>query len=260
MSEYHTGADYVDAITALQSDRSARSTFQDLVLRIASPGAALFDFGAGPGIDARFYVEHGFTVGAYDVDPAMCRYFSLHCREFIQAGTVALDCGPYEEFLGRKTAGHGRPVELITSNFAPLNLIDDLHNLFAKFHALTAPQGKVLASVLSPYFVGDLKYRWWWRNLPRLWRDGHYSVASTQAPIVRRRLADFAAQSAPYFALKRAFPGLPPSGGGQTKGIDVNHGGGHAWLRLTACRFMFLLFERQDVGNQGRGEASRPAD
>ena len=248
MSEYHTGADYVDAITALQSDRNARSEFQDLVLRIASPGAALFDFGAGPGIDARFYVEHGFTVGAYDVDPAMCRHFSLHCREFIQSGKVALDCGPYQDFLARKTAGHGRPVELVTANFAPLNLIDDLHDLFAKFHALTAPQGKVLASVLNPYFIGDLRYRWWWRNLLRLWRDGHYAVAGAHAPIVRRRLADFAAQSAPYFALKSVFPGLPPSRGGQTSGIEVSGGGRRAWLRLTTCRFMFLLFERRDPG------------
>jgi hypothetical protein len=57
MSEIQAGADYVEAITALQSDRSARSAYQDLVLRIATPGAALFDFGAGPGIDARFYAE-----------------------------------------------------------------------------------------------------------------------------------------------------------------------------------------------------------
>lgn len=251
MSEIHTGADYVGAITALQSDRRARSAFQDLVLRLASPGAELFDFGAGPGIDARFYAERGFAVGAYDVDPGMCEYFSVHCRDFIQAGRVALDGGTYRDFLARKTAGDGRRVELVTSNFAPLNLVGDLRDLFAKFHDLTAPNGKVLASVLNPYFIGDLKYGWWWRNSLRLWRDGHFSVQGAQAPIVRRRLADFAAQSAPYFALKRVFPGLPSDRRRHADGVDVSRDGSHAWLRLIACRFMILLFEKRDLPESG---------
>jgi hypothetical protein len=241
----HAGANYVQAITAMQSDRRARSAFQDLVLRIASPGAALFDFGAGPGIDARFYAERGFTVGAYDVDPVMREYFSVHCREFIQAGQVVLDSGTYQDFLARETAGDGRRVELVTSNFAPLNLIDDLPGLFAKFNAFTGSGGKVLASVLNPYFIGDLKYGWWWRNALRLWRDGRYSVQGAQASIVRRRLADFAGQSEPYFALTRVFPGLPPHWGRNANGVDVSRGERHAWLRLTTCRFMFLLFEKR---------------
>jgi SAM-dependent methyltransferase len=245
MSGSHTGADYVEAITALESDRRTRSAFQDLVLRIASPGAALFDFGAGPGIDARFYAERGFRVGAYDVDPGMCEYFSVHCREFMESGQVALESGSYREFLTRKAGDEGGRVELVTSNLAPLNLIDDLGDLFAKFHDLTAPNGKVLASVLSPYFVGDLKYGWWWRNSLRLWRDGHFSVQGAQGPIVRRRLADFAGQSAPYFALKRVFPGLPPAWARRGNGVDLSGGVGHAWLQLTTGRFMFLLFEKR---------------
>lgn len=245
MSGSQTGADYVAAITSLHSDRRARSAFQDLVLQIASPGAVLFDFGAGPGIDARFYAERGFTVQAYDVDPHMCEYFSVHCREFIQAGTVALDGGPYRDFLTRTTVNDGR-VALVTSNFAPLNLIDDLPALFAKFHALTGPGGRVLASVLSPYFIGDMKYGWWWRNARRLWRDGHYCVQGVQAPIVRRRVANFSNQCAPYFALKRVFPGLAAHRGHCAKGVAANRDGGHAWLRLTTCRFMFLLFEKRD--------------
>ncbi len=246
MSEIHTGAKYVQAITALQSDRRARSAFQDLVLQIAIPGATLFDFGAGPGIDARFYAERGFTVGAYDVDPEMREYFSVHCRDFIQAGHVALESGTYLDFLAANTVRAGR-VQLVTSNFAPLNLIGDLRDLFAKFHALTTPDGKVLASVLSPYFIGDLKYAWWWRNSLRLWRDGHYSVQGAHSPVVRRRLADLAAQSAPYFALRRVFPGLPPYRGRSANGTDMGRGSRYAWMRLTTCRFMFLLFEKRSV-------------
>jgi len=236
MSENHTGASYVEAISAQSSDRSARAAFHNLVLRIARPDAALFDFGAGPGIDARFYAERGFKVGAYDVDPGMCDYFSAYCHELIQTGQIV--------FLSSETPRDAPGVDLVTSNFAPLNLVEDLSGLFRKFRTLTAPRGKVLASVLSPYFVGDLKYPWWWSNCRRLWRNGHFSVPGAHGPIVRRRLANFAAQSAPHFALTRVFPGLPSYGESLTDGIDMSRHGSRAWLRLMNCRFMFLLFEK----------------
>jgi hypothetical protein len=90
MSEIVTGEAYVEAITSRESDRRARAAFQDLVLRIARPGAALFDFGAGPGLDARLYAERGFTVTAYDIDPKMREFFSVYCREFIETGKILL--------------------------------------------------------------------------------------------------------------------------------------------------------------------------
>lgn len=217
--EIVTGARYVEQITALESDRVARAGFRDLVLRVASPDAVLFDFGSGTGMDARFYAERGFKVGAYDVDPQMCEFFAEHCRDLIEAGRITLNRGSYRDFLANeKLAG----VDLITSNFAPLNLVEDLQELFAKFHTITRPKGQVLASVLSPYFLGDLKYGWWWRNALRLWRTGHYSVPGAQAPIVRRRIANFARQSEPYFTLARVYNSV------------------------STCRFMFLLFERRD--------------
>jgi SAM-dependent methyltransferase len=239
------GADYVAQIISSESDRRARSAFQNLVLQIAPPGASLFDFGAGAGIDERFFAERGFTIVAYDADPRMREYFAVHCRDFIEAGRVALECGDYREFLGRKSASGGR-VELVISNFAPLNLVDDLRPLFAKFHELTSPKGKVLASVLNPFFIGDMQFRWWWRSLPQLWRDGHFFMPGPQAPHMRRRLADFAALSAPYFRLARVFRGLPPSSGKPSDGIDMSRAGRHAWLRVATSRFIFLLFERTD--------------
>jgi SAM-dependent methyltransferase len=243
-----TGARYVEQITALESDRRARSAFRDLVLRVAPPGAALFDFGAGTGMDARFYAERGFKVGAYDVDARMCDFFAEHCRDLMESGRVVLERGEYRDFLANGKTGGGRGVDLVTSNFAPLNLIDDLRTLFETFHALTAPQGRVLASVLSPYFLGDLKYGWWWRNSLRLWRAGWFSVPGVQAPIVRRRLADFAAQSAPYFTLKRVFRGLPSSRDRAAAGFDAT-GAVLPGLRVLTCRFMFLLFEKQPLGS-----------
>jgi len=229
-----TGSDYVAAITARASDRRARAAFRDLVMRTARPGAALFEFGAGPGIDARYYAERGFTVGAYDLDPGMREYFSAHCGNFMRAGRIWLQGGAYAEFLAGAGAGdHRPPADIVTANFAPLNLVEDLTSLFAKFHALTSPAGKVLASVLSPYFLADAQYGWWWRNIPRLRRDGHFSVPGAQGPIIRRTPGEFAARSAPFFRLTGVFPAGPP-----------------AWLPLTASRFMFLLFEKQPTRAQ----------
>ena len=246
--EIVTGAAYVAQITARESDRRTRSAFQRLVLRTLRPGGALFDFGAGPGIDARFYAENGYTVAVYDVDLRMREFFAAHCRELIEAGRVTVDGGDYREFLANKGAEGVRDIDLVTSNFAPLNLIDDLHELFAKFHALTGPNGRVLASVLSPYFIGDLKYAWRWRNSLRLWRDGRFSVRGAQAPIVRRRIADFAAQSAPYFTLKRVFRGLPSSKERDAAGVDPNGRSLSVALHVSTCQFMFLLFEKRQLG------------
>ena len=245
MSEIVTGAAYVEAITSLESDRRVRAAFQDLVLRIARPGAAIFDFGAGPGLDARFYAERGFTVVAYDIDPKMREFFSIHCREFIETGQIELSGSGYREFLAGNDPAQ-RAADLVTSNFAPLNLIHDLHELFAKFHGLTRPNGHVLASVLSPYWIGDLKCPWWWRNAPRLWRDGYYLVPGPLAHTVRRRLAVYATQSAPYFTLERVFRGMAGGGIRDIGGVDLTRGGRHAWLQLTGCQFMFLLFRKRN--------------
>ena len=95
--------------------------------------------------------------------------------------------------------------------------------------------------------MGDLRYGWWWSNCRRLWRDGHFAVSGAQGPVVRRRLADFAAQSAPYFALKRVFPGTPLHRDSRAQGIDMSRHGRSAWLRLTSSRFMFLLFEKLSI-------------
>jgi SAM-dependent methyltransferase len=242
----HTGATYFERITALESDRRARAAFQQLALRHAPPGGALFDFGAGPGIDARFFAERGFSVDAYDVDPAMCEFFTRHCREFIASGRICLGSGDYQAFLAGETPPAARLVDLVISNFAPLNHVDDLRPLFARFHALTVPNGKVLASVLTPYFIGDVKSRWWWRHAPLLWRERRFFVRGVVAPShTRRRLADFAASSTPYFRLARAFRGLPPLFTQEARGMRVGWGS-CASLPLCTARFMFLLFERGD--------------
>jgi SAM-dependent methyltransferase len=245
MLKPHTGAEYFNHITLLESDRRARSAFQELVLKLAPPGAALFDFGAGPGIDARFFAERGFTVRGYDVDPKMCEFFAEHCRDFIDSGRITLERGSYREFLDRGTQDVSRRADLVISNFAPLNLVDDVHELFGKFHALTSADGKVLASVLCPYFIDDMKHRSWWRSAPRLWRRGYCFMPGPQAPHMRRSIANFRALSSPYFRLARVFRGLPPRPGQSQSGVDARSAGPRAWWEVAASRFMFLLFEKQ---------------
>jgi SAM-dependent methyltransferase len=245
MTSFHTGADYFKQITASEADRGVRAAFQDLVLKIAPPHAALFDFGAGPGIDARFFAERGFKIRAYDVDPKMCEFFAANCRDLIDSGRVVLERGGYREFLTGKSSDSEGPVDLIISNFAPLNQIDDLRELFARFHELTGPNGKVLASVLNPIFLDDMKYPWWWRRAPRLWRDGHFSLSGALAPPhTRRRLGEYSRLSLPHFRLTRVYRGVAPHREGPVDGVDVSRGGRLAWLHVVACRFMVLLFEK----------------
>jgi SAM-dependent methyltransferase len=236
------GAQYVRQISAQESDRSTRSVFRDRVLSIAPSGAALFDFGAGPGMDARFFAERGFTVDAYDVDPRMREFFADHCRDLIDSGRVSLDGRPYQDFLPHSPAIDRRRADLVISNFAPLNLVDDLRELFVKFHALTGPGGKVLANVLSPCFSGELRSRAWWRGAPRLWRDGQLFLSGPQAPHYRRLLRHYRAVSAPHFRLTRVFRGAPPVRGRDSHGVDP--GRSFAWLHVSTCRYMFLLFEK----------------
>jgi len=246
--ETHTGAVYFKHITASEADRRIRSAFQQLVLQIAPPGALLLDLGAGPGIDARFFAERDFTVETYDVDPAMREFLAVHCREFVASGRVIVDRSDYREFLARKSLLCGRPADLVMSNFGPLNQAEELPELFAKLHAVTSSTGKLLLSVLNPFFLGDMKFPWWWLTVPRLLRDGYFFVPAGGAPPhTRRRLAGFKAISSPYFALTRVFRARPPGGERRANGIDVSRGGRLVWPHVATSRFMFLLFEKRRV-------------
>ncbi len=238
------GAEYVRQINAQESDRRTRGAFRDLVLKIAPSGARLFDFGAGPGIDARFFAERGFRVDAYDIDPVMREYFVDHCHDFIDSGHVGLVNGSYREFVTSDGAGPRGRADVVISNFAPLNLVDDLRELFGKFAALTGAQGKVLASVLNPCYSGEMRTRWWWRRVPRLWRDGQLFLPGPQAPHYRRLLKHFGGAAAPQFRLTHVYRGLSSPDGAHLNGIEVASGARLAWLQLLRYRFIFLLFEK----------------
>jgi hypothetical protein len=265
MSVSLTGDAYVRAITARAGDRRTRAAFQELVLEITPPGAGIYDFGAGPGLDAWLYAECGFHVGAFDVDEQMCASLALRCRGHLEQGRMVLDRGSYEQFLGSRELNAGRSAALITANFAPLCLIADLRPLFAKFHELTTADGQVLASVLSPGFIGDLRHGWWWRHAWQLWRTGSFAVVGAQAPIIRRRLHEFAKQSAPHFTLEQVYAPLGAlrvtrevGSSSRTGGPRLRGGGLRSVLQAVSSRFLFLRFRK--VPHAGSLVAAARAD
>jgi SAM-dependent methyltransferase len=247
-----SGEEYVRDITRHPDDRLARTSFQRLAASLAPPGAQLLDFGAGPGIDAHHFAGLGYRVRAYDASPRMREYFVLHCREFLASGRIALEAGGYREFLERARrrapsdacAASDRDVDLVVANFAPFSLVADLSELFEALHALTRPGGRILASILNAYFWRDVKYPWWLRRLPRLMRDGSYSLSSPEGPLARRRLAEIAARAQPWFTLARVYPGLWPETAPIPPGFDAAKIGVRPFVGLMRTRFTFLVFER----------------
>jgi SAM-dependent methyltransferase len=201
MSELVTGEAYVAALATESSDRIAREAFIELALRLAPPRALVFDFGCGPGIDALVYADHGRRVCAYDVDTDMCASFRRRCADALDRGEVRLVEGSFREFLERREIEND-PADLITANFAPLNLVPEPAALFEKFHAMLKPGGRLLVSMLNPLYRGDLRYAWWWRGLPALLLAGRCSVPGSQAPITRWRTARLMREARPHFVLE----------------------------------------------------------
>ncbi len=187
---------------------------------------------AGPGLDARFFAERGFTIDAYDVDPRMAEFFTSHCRQLIQDGRVNLTGGSYRQFLARDAPFTADCAHLVVSNFAPLNLVDDLSELFVKFNILTTPRGQVLASVLIPATCRKCAAAGGGAARHVCGAMASCSCPGPQAPHYRRLLRHFRVASAPHFRLARVFPGLPSLEGRS------------AWLQLAMSRYMFLLFDK----------------
>jgi len=79
MSGHVSGAAYVAAMDRDPTNHEYRRAFQSLAASLVPAGGRIFDFGSGPGIDARHYAESGLRVGAFDIDAGMREYFLAHC-------------------------------------------------------------------------------------------------------------------------------------------------------------------------------------
>ena len=231
-----TGEAYVRAISARAADRDARAAFREAVLRLAPRGGSIFDFGAGPGSDAKFYAGHGFRVIAYDVDDEMCATFRVHCVEEIETRRVTLIESSYEQLLSGAALPTVRDIDLVTANFAPMNLVPAPSETFELFHSLVAERGRLLLSVLNPSFIGDMRYGWFWTNRLRLWRDGNFAIRG-RVDVWRRSVGEFARLAAPWFRLRSVMRGLPTPP--WCTAVPLR------WLARPTSQYVFLLFERR---------------
>jgi SAM-dependent methyltransferase len=232
-----TGDAYVRAIAARAADRDARAAFRAAVLKVAPPRGRIFDFGAGPGTDARFYAEHGFRVFAYDVDDEMAATFRLHCAAEIAAQRITLIESPYERLLNGTPLRDVRDIDLVTANFAPMNLVPAPRETFETFHSIVAERGRLLLSVLNPSFIGDMRYRWFWTNRLQLWRDGHFAIRGPVNDVWRRSIGEFSRLSAAGFRLQGVMRGLPTPPWCTAAPIR--------WLARPTSQYLFLLFEKR---------------
>jgi SAM-dependent methyltransferase len=190
----HTGEQYHQFMLSSPRDLLVRDRFQKLALELLPAGAEVLDFGAGTGIDAKAYAAGGHPTYVYEPSEAMRGYLAVHCRDDIERKAIVSVASPL-----------ACQVDAVTANFAVLNHIPDQAALFEQLAGVVRPGGFVLASMLNPYFVGDMRYRWWRANLLNLVLRGHYAIAS-ESNIHRFAPRVMARAAAPHFRLERVLP------------------------------------------------------
>jgi SAM-dependent methyltransferase len=182
-----------------------------MALDLLPAGADVLDFGAGTGIDAKAYAAGGHPTFVYEPSAAMGEYLAQYCRDDIARKRIVAVASP----LACK-------VQAVTANFAVLNHFADHAALFEELSRVVRQDGFVLASMLNPYCLGDVRYGWWRANLINLVRRGRYAIPS-ESRIHRFAPRVVARAAAPYFRLERLIPR------------------GFGWA---AHPYMFLLFRR----------------
>ncbi len=207
----HTGNQYHEFMLASPQDQAVRDRFQRLALDLLPAGAALLDFGAGTGIDAKAYAAKGHPTFVFEPAEAMRDCLVRNCRVEIAHAAVITVASPL-----------ACRVRAVTANFAVFNHFAEHAALFEQLSCVVQHGGFVLASLLNPYCLADARYRWWRSNLVNLARQGHYAIAS-ESGIHRFSPQAMARAAAPHFRLERVVP---------------------RGFRLAFERYVLLLFRR----------------
>ena len=207
----HSGQQYHQFILSSPRDCAVRQRFQGMALELLADGEDVLDFGAGTGIDAKVFAAHGHRTFVYEPAGSMSEYLAEYCRDEIADETVVAIPSP----LACK-------VHAATADFAVLNYFDDHTLLFNQLSHVIDHEGFFLASMLSPYYLPDMRYGWWWKNMLSFIQHGHYGVSS-ESHVHRFAPSMVAHAATPYFRLERMTP----------------HG-----IGLAGQLYMFLLFRR----------------
>lgn len=197
---YEAQADRYDAVMEGNPyNAHIRDAFRDLVAATVPPAARLLDFGCGTGVDAEWYAARGYSVVAYDPARRMIAQVSTRCAREIMAKQIVPVCFPFTEFPHELPAHTG--FDAVVANFAVLNLLVDLRQLFAGLSRVVAPGGVVIANVLNPFYWRDLRYAWWWRALLGSVGTGTLSVRWAETSTHRHLMPAVARAAAPDFSI-----------------------------------------------------------
>jgi len=157
-------ARYDAEIDSAAGNVQLRDAFCRHVATHAGDGETIIDFGAGTGTDAAWYAARGHRVIAYDISPRMLSVLQSRCASEIERGSVAAVSGNLATLVHKLE--HVDPVAAIAANFAVLNHIADLRPLLETLAPHLADDGVFVASLLNPFYRGDMSQGWWWRSVP----------------------------------------------------------------------------------------------
>jgi SAM-dependent methyltransferase len=201
IAAYYDGeADRYDAV--MEGDphnAQIRDAFRALVASTVPAAGRMLDFGCGTGVDARWYAVRGYPVVAYDPARRMIAQVSTRCAREIMARQIVPATFPFAEFPHALPAHAG--FDAIVANFAVLNLLADLREVFDGFARVLVPGGVVIANVLNPFYWRDLRYGWWWRSLLTSVGTGTLSVRWPETSTHRHRMSTIARAAAPGFTV-----------------------------------------------------------
>jgi hypothetical protein len=140
--------DYDRQLLERPADLRARAAFLDLVGHYVARGGTLLDFGSGTGLDAHSYVQKGYTVLAFDQSEQMMERLRDRCRGAISSGQVRTTVAPYSRL--DSALSDWPPADALVSNFAVLNMIENLGGLFATFARYARRPAWVIVSIVNP--------------------------------------------------------------------------------------------------------------
>lgn len=170
MSDSDRSASFYDGIASSYDRELARdpgywwtrAAFRQFVADEVPAGSTLLDFGCGTGLDAAWYAERGYRIAVYDNSAGMLAQLRTRCADEISSGTVVPIETSYEDFLSGADASPA--VDAVVANFAVLNQIQEPSHLFFALEKRLRTGGRVIVSVLNPFYWRDVRHRIWWKH------------------------------------------------------------------------------------------------